>query len=141
MKNMIKSFGKNVKSYIDYIMTLGFKDLFRHFISLLVVILFALIIYIPIGLLSDLIINTIGSLVVNAPTIVYVIVGLVFDLIGLIAFIICFMYMFNRRYETVYKVEINKKGISNNQINYTEIKVKEEKNIVEESSIELPKEK
>ena len=137
---MIKKFLSNIKSYIDYIMTLGFKDLFRHFISLVVVILIALIVYIPIGLVRDFVIESFGSLVTNPPIVVITIIGIIFDAISIVCAVLCFMYMFNRRYSEVYKEEITKsKG--NNEVKYSDINVKEEIKIENENSIELPKEK
>ena len=137
---MIKKFLSNVKSYIDYIMTLGFKDLFRHFISLVVVILIALIVYIPIGLVRDFVIESFGSLVTNPPIVVITIIGIIFDAISIVCAVLCFMYMFNRRYSEVYKDEITKNK-SNNEVKYSDINAKEEIKIENENSIELPKEK
>ena len=136
MKKLILSFGKNIKSYIDYIMTLGFKDLFRHFISLVVVVLISLLIYVPVGLIKDIIFDTIGMLMLNAPVLLYNIIGIVFDVISLISALILFMYMFNRRYNEVYTEEISKsKDVKvNNQVT-EEVVNKEVENI------ELPKEK
>lgn len=137
---MIKKFLSNIKSYIDYIMTLGFKDLFRHFISLLVVILISLLVYLPIGLVRDFIIESFGSLVTNPPIVVITIIGIVFDAICIVCAVLCFMYMFNRRYDEVYNEEITKnKG--NNEVKYNDINTKEEIKEENENSIELPKEK
>lgn len=137
---MIKKFLSNIKSYIDYIMTLGFKDLFRHFISLLVVILISLLVYLPIGLVRDFIIESFGSLVTNPPIVVITIIGIVFDAICIVCAVLCFMYMFNRRYAEVYNEEITKnKG--NNEVKYNDINAKEEIKEENENSIELPKEK
>ena len=137
---MIKKFLSNVKSYIDYIMTLGFKDLFRHFISLVVVILIALIVYIPIGLVRDFVIESFGSLVTNPPIVIITIIGIIFDAISIVCAVLCFMYMFNRRYSEVYKEEITKNK-DTNEVKYSDINVKEEIKIENENSIELPKEK
>lgn len=137
---MIKSFLKNIKSYIDYIMTLGFKDLFRHFISLVVVILISLIVYIPIGLVRDFIIEAFGSLVTNPPIIVITIIGIVFDAICIVSAVLCFIYMFNRRYSEVYKEEIAKSS-NKNDLKYNDINIKDEVKLESENSIELPKEK
>ena len=137
---MIKKFLSNIKSYIDYIMTLGFKDLFRHFISLVVVILIALIVYIPIGLVRDFIIESFGSLVTNPPIVVITIIGIIFDAISIVCAVLCFMYMFNRRYSEVYKDEITKNK-DTNVVKYSDINTKEDIKIENENSIELPKEK
>lgn len=137
---MIKKFLSNIKSYIDYIMTLGFKDLFRHFISLVVVILIALIVYIPIGLVRDFVIESFGSLVTNPPIVVITIIGIVFDAISIVCAVLCFMYMFNRRYSEVYKEEITKNK-DTNEVKYSDINTKEEIKIENKNSIELPKEK
>ena len=55
----LKSFGKNIKTYLGYIATLGFKDLGRHFLSLLLLIFISLLAYIPVGLLGDFVITII----------------------------------------------------------------------------------
>ena len=58
----LKSFGKNIKTYLGYIATLGFKDLGRHFLSLLLLIFISLLAYIPVGLLGDFVITIITGI-------------------------------------------------------------------------------
>ena len=139
---MIKNFLSNVKSYIDYIMTLGFKDLFRHFISLVVVILIALIVYIPIGLVRDFVIESFGSLVTNPPIVVITIIGIIFDAISIVCAVLCFMYMFNQRYKDVYKDEILNAGKEDkkDKINPVDLNKKIEQKI-ELPELDLPKKK
>lgn len=137
MIDSLKNFGKNIKNYIGYIATLGFKELGIHFVSLLFLIFIALLMYIPVGLVGDfaiVIINGIG----NIPNIIYTVVDFVIELISLIATISVFIYVFNKRYTELYIKEINN---SNN-------KVLSETNISnnvdrqnEELELDLPKKK
>lgn len=105
----LKIFGKNIKEYLGYIATLGFRDLGRHFLSLLLLIFISLLAYIPVGLVGDFIITMITS-VGNVPSIIYSIVDIVIELISLIAAVYLFIFIFNRRYTEVYVDEMNGKG-------------------------------
>lgn len=106
MKKELNLFFKNIKTYIDYLMTLGFQKLGVHFISLVFMVFIGLLLYIPIGLLADLVIQGIG-IVPNVPVIVITIIDYVFAIISFIAFLATFIYMFNRRFEEKYIKEIN----------------------------------
>jgi hypothetical protein len=92
--NSLKSFINNIKNYLGYIATLGFKDLGRHFLSLLLLIFISLLAYIPVGLVGDFIITMITS-VGNVPSIIYSIIDIVIELISLIAAVYLFIFIFN----------------------------------------------
>ena len=90
MKKELNLFFKNIKTYIDYLMTLGFQKLGVHFISLVFMVFIGLLLYIPIGLLADLVIQGIG-IVPNVPVIVITIIDYVFAIISFIAFLATFI--------------------------------------------------
>ena len=128
--NSLKSFINNIKNYLGYIATLGFKDLGRHFLSLLLLIFISLLAYIPVGLVGDFIITMITS-VGNVPSIIYSIIDIVIELISLIAAVYLFIFMFNKRYAEVYVDEMNGKGKEKEE----EVKVYDNR---VEQKIELP---
>ena len=128
--NNLKCFVNNIKKYFGYIATLGFKDLGRHFLSLLLLIFISLLAYIPVGLVGDFIITMITS-VGNVPSIIYSIVDIVIELISLIAAVYLFIFIFNRRYTEVYVDEMNGKGKEKKE----EVKIYDNR---VEQKIELP---
>ena len=128
--NNLKFFVNNIKKYLGYIATLGFKDLGRHFLSLLLLIFISLLAYIPVGLVGDFIITMITS-VGNVPSIIYSIVDIVIELISLIAAVYLFIFIFNRRYTEVYVDEMNGKGKEKKE----EVKIYDNR---VEQKIELP---
>jgi len=128
--NSLKSFINNIKNYLGYIATLGFKDLGRHFLSLLLLIFISLLAYIPVGLVGDFIITMITS-VGNVPSIIYSFVDIVIELISLIAAVYLFIFIFNRRYTEVYVDEMNGKGKEKKE----EVKIYDNR---VEQKIELP---
>lgn len=128
--NNLKCFVNNIKKYLGYIATLGFKDLGRHFLSLLLLIFISLLAYIPVGLVGDFIITMITS-VGNVPSIIYSIVDIVIELISLIAAVYLFIFIFNRRYTEVYVDEMNGKGKEKKE----EVKIYDNR---VEQKIELP---
>ncbi len=120
IKKMMKDFGGNVKKYIDYIMKLGFGDLFIQFLILVIILVLACFVYVPVGLVQDLlwsIVNIMG----NIPVIVFSIYNIVFSLLSFVLAALAFMYLFNKRYSDVEK------------------EIKEQKDKKEGKSIELPK--
>ena len=128
--NSLKSFINNIKQYLGYIATLGFRDLGRHFLSLLLLVIVSLLAYVPVGLVGDFIITIITG-VGNVPVVIYTIVDILIELISLIATVCLFIFMFNKRYTEVYVDEMNGKGKEKKE----EVKVYDNK---VEQKIELP---
>ena len=126
----LKSFCKNIKTYLGYIAILGFKDLGRHFLSLLLLIFISLLAYIPVGLLGDFVITIITG-IRNVPVVIYTIVDIVIELFSLLAAVYLFIFMFNKRYAEVYVDEMNGKGKEKEE----EVKVYDNR---VEQKIELP---
>lgn len=136
MKEYLKKFFKNVKSYIDYIMKLGFKDLFVNFVEIIVLVILASLIYLPIGLIDDLLFQVI-SIVINSSVIFVKIYDLIFSILSAILAIFAFIYMFNIRYEDIEKIRNNKNDVSRLKLEKDD---KAKQNVVLEE-IELPKKK
>lgn len=119
MKEYLSDFIKNGKKYLEYLMKLGFKDLFVNFIEIIMLVILACLVYLPIGIISDLMFQIINIFVVNN---VYFlkIYDLIFSLISAILAVYLFVYMFNKRYADIetlrkeVKVEINKTIVGEN---------------------------
>lgn len=142
MKKIVKEFLGNLKPYFNYIMTLGFKKLGVHFICLVLISLFALLVYLPIGLINDFIVTLLGSLFGNVPNIIYGILEVITELASLVCSFLFFMYMFNQRYKDVYKDEILNAGkeVKNDKVNSADLNKKIEQKI-ELPELDLPKKK
>lgn len=132
MGKLVKSFFKNLKDYLSYIMKVGFGELFVQFLTLVIILLLSCFIYVPIGLIEDIIISAMNFLgqVVNENT--YQVFDLVFKIISFICAMFAFMYLFNKRYNDIQKLKNNLKNKNNSENDNA-------KRVVEE--VELPKEK
>ena len=132
MGKLIKTFFKNLKDYLSYLMKVGFGDLLIQFLTLVIILLLSCFIYVPIGLIEDIIISAMGFLgqVVNDKT--YQILDLVFKIISFIFAMFAFMYLFNKRYDDIQKLKNDLKYKGNKQNN------NKKREVVD---IELPKEK
>lgn len=138
MKDMFNKFIKNVKEYAKYLMQVDFRDLFINTIIIFCIMILACFVYVPIGIIKDLIRSFI--------TIYFVFQGnsallfnWVFNLISAICCFIAFMYLFNLRFEDLkkFKNQIAKDKKSSDK----ETSSKVEKNKEEEEDLELPKTK
>lgn len=132
MGKLVKSFFKNLKDYLSYIMKVGFGELFIQFLTLVIILLLSCFIYVPIGLIEDIIISAMNFLgqVVSENT--YQVLDLVFKIISFICAMFAFMYLFNKRYNDVQKLKNNLKNKDTSENDNA-------KRVVEE--VELPKEK
>jgi len=120
MKTMLKDFLKNLKNYINYIMKLGFGELFVQFLILLIIVVISCFIYIPIQLIQDLLLSLI-VLFVDGNSVVISVYNILFKVISTACILLCFVYLFNKRYSDVEK------------------EIKEKKNKPVGEDIELPK--
>ena len=125
MKEMLKKFWKTLKDYVNYLMKVDFKELFINTIILICLVILAAFVYIPIGLVQDLIRNLL-SIFINMGGIFGLIYTWLFSLIGAIVAILAFIYLFNKRFDSI-KNESNKESS-----NKKESKEKEE-------DLDLPK--
>lgn len=132
MGKLVKSFFKNLKDYLSYIMKVGFGELFIQFLTLVIILLLSCFIYVPIGLIEDIIISAMSFLgqVVSENT--YQVLDLIFKIISFICAMFAFMYLFNKKYNDVQKLKNNLKNKDNSENDNA-------KRVVEE--VELPKEK
>ncbi|MGN1338453.1 MAG: hypothetical protein ACI4WW_08270 [Candidatus Coprovivens sp.] len=121
MKDMFKNFIKNLKEYVDIILKLNFGELFVYSLELILIVLLSLLMYIPVGLIEDLV-RTVCLAIIPDVEVVLTIINIVFKLISLGIFVIVFIYLFNGRYNDLKK----------------DIKEKKEKSSKKEENIELP---
>ncbi len=98
MNKLFKDFFKRAKDYIDYLMKVDFKELFVNVVILFCIIVLSGFMFIPIGLVQDLIRQFIQSFG-NMPVTVALLFDWVFYLISSIASIFAFIYLFNKRFE------------------------------------------
>ena len=98
-----KKFLKVGKHYIDYLLKLGFKDLFINFLELVILAGLSLLVYLPIGLVRDLLYKIVVFFFVGNTTI-HFIFDIVFTAICIIVCICCFIHFFNKRYEDIEKL-------------------------------------
>lgn len=132
----MKNFLKNLKQYINYIMKVNFKDLLVNVVILGCIVLLSILIYLPVGLIEDLI----RSFIViwmpfeGTPAVLFT---WTFSLISFICAVIAFIYLFNKRFADIeaFKDQVSnpKKSIQN--------EIDKPRAMVEEEEIELPKEK
>lgn len=134
MKEYLSDFIKNGKKYLEYLMKLGFKDLFVNFIEIIMLVILACLVYLPIGIISDLMFQIINIFVVNNAYFLKV-YDLIFSLISAILAVYLFVYMFNKRYANI---EILRKE-GKVEINNTTVRENVKK--VDEEEFELPKKK
>lgn len=134
MKEYLIDFIKNGKKYLEYLMKLGFKDLFVNFIEIIMLVILACLVYLPVGIISDLIFQIINIFVVDN---VYFlkIYDLIFSLISAILAVYLFIYMFNKRYADI--ENLRKEG----KIERNKTIVRENVKNIEEEEFELPKKK
>lgn len=128
---MIKNFFPTLKKYIDYLMKVGYKELFVNTVLLFCLLLLAAFVYVPIGVLEDLINSTI-QLFTSISGTVGAIYTYIFTIIKALCAIIAFIYLFNLRFEKIENEELNNESTKSNTS-----KVKKQK----EDDLDLPKEK
>ena len=107
-KNMFKDFFSNLKTYLSYIMKLGFGELFIQFITLVIIVLIACFIYIPVGLVQDLVLTFLSTFGIVLGDFAYAFLNLVFKIIAALIAVWVFVYLFNKRYENI-KQELDSK--------------------------------
>ncbi len=123
---MFKEFGKNFKKYFDYLMTVNFKELFVNTVILLLILVLAAFVFMPLGLIQDLVRNAI-TMTTEFTGKGDEIFNFVFRLIGTIGFFLSFIYLFNRRLRDIdaFKEQVDD-SIKGKKENYKKEETKEE---------------
>lgn len=118
IKLIIKNFFPTLKKYVDYLMNVGYKDLFINTIIIFCLILLAAFVYVPVGLLQDLILTTI-QLFINLSGIFSKIYFWLFHVLSAVCAVLVFMWLFNRRFEDVEKQNQEKedKKVTKDKVN------------------------
>lgn len=129
IKKMFSDFCKNIKEYIKIIVQLNLKDLFLYTLALILLIVIAGLVYLPIGLIKEIIISFI-IIFVHMSDFAFNLFDWLFLLIQSVAFVFVFVYIFNTRYEKISFEDISKDEIKKKE-------KKEDKNTDDE--VVLPK--
>lgn len=133
IKAMFKDFVSNLKKYIDYLMKVNFKELFVNTVILFCILVLAAFVFIPIGIIQD-IIRTFIIIFVDFSSVFGLLYNWIFYLFSFICAFFAFVYMFNKRFSDI---EALKK-----QINDKEKSIERNKNTKkDEDEFELPREK
>ncbi len=143
MKNMLSNFMYNLKMYLKYIVKVGFKELFFDVLILVLMAVIASFVYVPVGLVQDLIRTLVISFVplngVGASIYIWI-----FLLLKVILSLLAFIYLFNMRYDfknnKVVPIEGTYTLERKDSIFVEEKPIKKEKSTKEEE-FDLPKEK
>lgn len=126
---MFKVFIKRFKEYINYIMTVNFKELWFNVLILLGIILLSCFVFIPISLVRDffrdflLLFMTFNGSFMKA-------FNFIFLFISNLCALLCFIWLFNKRFEDM--------DFFKEQIKDSHVEKKVKKSVPE---IELPKTK
>ena len=98
MKQTIKNFPGVLKKYIDAIMKMNFGELLVHFFELLILLLIAAFLYVPIGLLKEILFSVLVFFSFQAGDTLNNVVDLIINLCSFVAFFLAFLYMFKKLY-------------------------------------------
>lgn len=130
IKKMFSDFCKNIKEYIKIIVQLNLKDLFLYTLALILLIVIAGLVYLPIGLIKEIIISFI-IIFVHMSDFAFNLFDWLFLLIQSVAFVFVFVYIFNTRYEKISFEDTSKDEVKKKE-------KKEDKNTDDEEVV-LPK--
>ncbi len=138
---MVNDFLKNGKKYIDYIMGLDFTELIINILEIIGLCILAGLIYIPIGLVQDLLYEILRS-VFGASELLFKWYSILFRFFTGVIAIIVFMYLFNKRYSKLNEL-IEKDVMRNRKAKEKKEKEepKEEKKEDKKEEMDLPKKK
>ena len=127
---IIKKFINVGKNYINYIMKLGFKELFINFLELIMLVVLSLLILFPIESVKLLLLRILR--LSGSAAEIFDICFLAIEIFGGLLF---FIYMFNKRYEDINLIRNNR----NNRIADTSENNEFARIEVEKEDLDLPK--
>lgn len=131
---MFKNFLKNFRAYIDYLMTVEFKELFANVGILFCIIMLSLFTFLPVSIVQDFVKSIILTIINAFEGSQGDIFNIVFYAIGIFVSFLSFMYLFNRRFEDL---EAFKEQVKKNKTETKSKKVNDKK----DEDLDLPKEK
>lgn len=136
MVKFCKLFFKRAKAYIDYLMKVDFKELFVNVVILFCMIVLAAFMFIPVGIVQD-VIRSFIQVFASIPVTIGLLYNWVFYLLSFALSILAFMYLFNKRFEDLEAFKTQVKEGNTKEKNDKETK-KEKKT---DEDFELPKAK
>lgn len=98
MRKNFSDFIYNLKMYFKYITKVGFKELFIDVIILIALAIISSFVYIPVGLVSELVRNLLSVMITFKGTFAEIYIW-VFNVLSALAAIALFIYLFNNRYD------------------------------------------
>lgn len=129
-KKAIKDFGKNVRSYAEYLMKVDFGELFVNVLILLCILALSCFAYIPSGIIKGIFKGLLRVFEFKFTSTFLYLCDWVFDVLGLLCCVIAFILLFNMRFSDI---EEYKKQF--------EDKPKKEDIVAEKDELVLPKTK
>jgi len=133
---MIKSFFKNGKKYLDYLMKLDFAELLVNVVEIVLLAILAGLVALPIGVFRDLFYSIVKAIGGTSEAI-FNWYNVLFNFFTGIIGIALFMYLFNRRYSKLDEL-IKKDDLRDKK---RKEKNKDNKKDEEDVEIDLPKKK
>lgn len=138
MENYFKLFFKRGKAYIDYLMKVDFKELFVNVVILFCMIVLSAFMFIPVGIVQD-VIRSFIQVFGNLPITIALLYDWIFYLLSFIFSIIAFVYLFNKRFEDLDAFKKQVKEGSKKDKDGKSVKKDDKKD--DEDELDLPKAK
>ncbi len=109
---IIKKFFPTLKKYINYLMKVGYKELFINTVIIFCLIVLSAFVYVPINLVQDFVKETL-QLFFGFGDVFSVVYYYLFKVLSAICAILAFMWLFNKRFETM---ETKTEGSDGNKV-------------------------
>ncbi len=100
LKLLVKNFIKTLKDYIEYLMKVGYKELFINTVIIFCLFILSSFVYIPISVVQDLIKDTLQLFAGFGETFDAIFYW-VFKVISAISAVLIFMNLFNKRFDSI----------------------------------------
>ena len=119
--NEVKRFVPIAKKYFNYLLKLGFKEFFINVIELLLLVIMSCLVYIPIGMVRDILVKLFNLVIFKNP-LFFNLYQLFFTIVSALVAIYVFVRFFNKRYEDISEIRKDRKEILYNNDNVEEKK-------------------
>ena len=137
----LKNFFKVFKNYFNYLLKLEFKEFFINVIEIILLILLtAVIVYVPLGIIENLLLSVFKILKINKEIVLYI-YSFVFEVIKALVAAYVFILFFNKRYENISEIRpkrediLYKKKEDNNDKKVEEVNSFKRNNVSDENDL------
>ena len=100
LKLLVKTFIKTLKEYVEYLMKVGYKELFVNTVIIFCLFVLASFVFIPVNVVQDLIKDTLQLFAGFNETFDAVFYW-VFKVISVVSSVLVFMVLFNKRFDSI----------------------------------------